>query len=59
MAGLGADVAEALRQARRIAGIIDTVSEVAADDAACKESLAGASACPPTTRAARRWSRCS
>ena len=45
MAGLGADVAEALRQARRIAGIIDTVSEVAAADAACKEFLAGASAC--------------
>ena len=49
LAGLGADVAVALREARRIAGVVGVVSEVAAADAACTDFLEGAASCrvPP------------
>lgn len=45
LAGLGADVAVALREARRIAGVIGVAPEVVAGDAACADFLAGADAC--------------
>ena len=45
LAGLGSDLAVALQDVRRIAGVVGIAPDVASADAACKGFLDGASAC--------------